>query len=451
MLSRSCRLLAVFLIFSLVAVQLPLEARAQVATPNAQQLDQLLAPIALYPDSLLAQITTASTNPQEILDVTNWLANNPGLSGDQLTNAAQQQGFDPAFIALVTFPNVLQMMAQNIDDYAAIGQAVTTNQAAVSDSIQRLRAQAYAAGALRSNPQQTIVVQQGPQPIYVIQPANPQVVYVPQYNPTVVYAAPSTGTIVATSLISFGVGIGIGALISSNQPWGWRGWGWGWGHGVYYNHAIWGGWHGGYRPPNPWYRPRPIVWTGRPGYGGNWHYRPPNYRPPQPIRPPVVIHPGPGNRPIYKPPPNYPPNNGYRPGQPPPNNGNKPGQPPPNNGYRPGQPGTKPQPQPQPQPGTRPQPQPSRPPQQQKPPQHQKPPNNGYQPGNPGAKPQPQPSRPPQQERPPQQQRPPQQRHRRSNRNRSINSDLRIKSRHNNKCSSRGQLRRTEIRSHDRS
>ena len=228
MLSRSCRLLAVFLIFSLVAVQLPLEARAQVATPNAQQLDQLLAPIALYPDSLLAQITTASTNPQEILDVTNWLANNPGLSGDQLTNAAQQQGFDPAFIALVTFPNVLQMMAQNIDDYAAIGQAVTANQAAVSDSIQRLRAQAYAAGALRSNPQQTVVVQQGPQLIYVIQPANPQIVYVPQYNPTVVYAAPSTGTIVATSLISFGVGIGIGALIASNQPWGWGGWGWGW-------------------------------------------------------------------------------------------------------------------------------------------------------------------------------------------------------------------------------
>ncbi len=80
MLSLRYRLLALFLIFSLVVVQLPRKAQAQIATPNAQQLDQLLAPIALYPDSLLAQITTASTNPQEILDVTNWLANNPGLT-----------------------------------------------------------------------------------------------------------------------------------------------------------------------------------------------------------------------------------------------------------------------------------------------------------------------------------------------------------------------------------
>src|ERR1700733_389099 len=173
-------------------------ARAQDSPPpTPEELDQLLAPVALYPDSLLAQITTASTNPQEILDVDNWLASNPNLSGDQLTNAAQQQGFDPAVIALVSFPNVLQMMADNIDDYAAIGQAVTTNQAAVSDSIQRLRAQAYAAGALRTNGQQTVTVQQGPQPIYVIQPASAQVVYVPQYDPTVVYAPPSAGSVVA--------------------------------------------------------------------------------------------------------------------------------------------------------------------------------------------------------------------------------------------------------------
>lgn len=118
--------------------------------PSAEQLDQLLAPIALYPDSLRAQITTASTNPQEILDVDNWLSNNPGLSGEQLDDAAQQQGFDPAFLALVQFPSVLQMMAENIDDYAAIGQEVTTDQAGVSASIQRLRAQAYSSGALRT-------------------------------------------------------------------------------------------------------------------------------------------------------------------------------------------------------------------------------------------------------------------------------------------------------------
>jgi hypothetical protein len=315
--------------------------RAQTAAPppppNAQQLDQLLAPIALYPDALLAQITTASTNPQEILDVTNWLAKNPSLTGTALTDAAQKQGYDPAFIALVTFPDVMQMMADHIDDYAAIGQAVTASQADVSASIQRLRAQAYAAGALRSNEQQKVEVQQvSNQPIYVIQPANPQVVYVPVYNPTVVYVAPSTSTVVATSLITFGIGIGIGALVYSNQPWGWGGWGWGWGRGgaIYYNRGPWGGvWVGGYRPPNIWYRPRPPYYAGYPGYGGNWGYRPPNYRPPYP-----------GNRPIYRPPGYRPPVNGS-PGYRPPVNGGRPVPAPYQPGTRPpgnGNPGTRP-------------------------------------------------------------------------------------------------------------
>src|SRR5271167_4731176 len=128
--------------------------------PTAAQLDQLLAPVALYPDSLLSQITTASTNPQEILDVSNWLQNNPGLTGTALTDAAQQAGFDPAFIALVNFPTVLDMMAENIDDYSAIGEAFNADQASVAASIQRLRAQAYASGALRSNSQQQVEVQQ---------------------------------------------------------------------------------------------------------------------------------------------------------------------------------------------------------------------------------------------------------------------------------------------------
>ena len=318
---------AVLLLIGLLLFQcLAPDLQAQTAPPTPQQLDQLLAPVALYPDSLLAQITTASTNPQEILDVDNWLAQNPNLTGTALTDAAQQQGFDPAFIALVNFPSVLQMMAENIDDYAAIGQAVTANQGEVSDSIQRLRAQAYTSGALRSNQQQQVEVQQsGGQPIYVIQPASPQVVYVPQYDPTVVYAGPSTGAVVATSLITFGLGIGIGALIASNHPWGWGGWGWNWGgRNVYYNHGPWGGWHGGYRPPNGWYRPRPVVYGNRPGYGGNWHYRPPNYRPPRPINRPVYNRPGPGNRPVYGRPVPEP---GSRPG-------NRPGSPPP--GYRPG-------------------------------------------------------------------------------------------------------------------
>ena len=234
----------VLLVALLVSQEFEPLLSAQTAIPTPQQLDQLLAPVALYPDSLLAQITTASTNPQEILDVDNWLQQNSGLTGAALTDAAEKQGFDPAFIALTTFPQVLDMMAQNVDDYAAIGQAFLADQALVTASIQRLRAQAYAAGTLQSNPQQQVEVQQTPsQTIYVIQPANPQVVYVPVYNPTVVYVRPTTSTVVVTSLITFGAGIAIGALLVGNQPWGWNGWGWGWGsHRCYYNHTVWVRW-----------------------------------------------------------------------------------------------------------------------------------------------------------------------------------------------------------------
>ena len=130
-------LLVILLLFQGLAPDL----QAQMPpVPTPQELDQLLAPVALYPDALLAQITTASTNPQEILDVDNWLGQNQNLSVSQLTAAAQQQGFDPAFIALVGFPQVIEMMAENIDDYAAIGAAVTADQGQVSAAIQRLRA-----------------------------------------------------------------------------------------------------------------------------------------------------------------------------------------------------------------------------------------------------------------------------------------------------------------------
>ncbi len=225
---------------------------AQTAPPSADQLDQLLAPVALYPDSLLSQITTASTNPQEILDVNTWLQQNPDLPGPALTDAAQKQGFDPAFIALVNFPDVLDMMAEHVDDYAAIGEAFLSDQGSVTEAIQRLRAQAYASGALRTNSQQQVEIQQpAGQTIYVIQPANPQIVYVPQYDPTIVYVRPSN-PVVAASFISFGVGIGIGALLVDNQPWGWGGWGWNWGsRRAYYNHGYWGGWSNPYRPPRP--------------------------------------------------------------------------------------------------------------------------------------------------------------------------------------------------------
>ena len=338
---------------------------AQSAPLTPQELDQLLSPIALYPDSLLSQIMTASTNPQEILDVDNWRYANPDLLGTALIDAAQQQGFDPAFIALVNFPQVLEMMAQHIDDYATIGEAFTKDQGAVTDSIQRLRAQAYAAGSLRSSAQQTVEVRQAPgQTVYVIQPASPQVVYVPQYDPTVVYMRPS-GAFVGAS-VTFGPGITIGALLV-NQPWGWGGWTWNWGaRRVYYNNVVWVGWGRPYRAPSPWYRPRPINWSHRPGYGGNWRYRPPNYSPPRPGNRPGYGRPpyGPGNRP------------GYRPG------GNRPTPPPARpGGARPSPPPSKPNPSP-PKPGRPPTHPPSKP-------TPEKPGTKPTRPEKPGAKPKP--------------------------------------------------------------
>ncbi len=285
--------LAVLLISAVFAPTV--SAQATSLTPD--ELDQLLAPIALYPDSLLSQVTTASTNPQEILDVDAWLQHNPGLRGAVLTAAAEQEGFDPAFIALVTFPDVLHSMAENIDDYSALGEAFMTDQGAVAASIQRLRAQAYKSGALRRNGHQQVVIQQSAgQTIYVIQPANPQVVYVPQYDPAVVYVPYGASTMVTTPRITFGIGIGIGPLLVVNRPWGWSGWGWNWtGRYAYYDHGYWRGWASPYRSPYYFYRPRPITWSNRPGYGGNWRYRPPNYRPPaRPIHRPGR---GPGNPP----------------------------------------------------------------------------------------------------------------------------------------------------------
>ena len=274
--------------------------------PSGDQLEQLLAPIALYPDTLLAQICAASGDPQQIIDTDNWLKQNGNLTGVALTDAAQQQGFDPAFISLVTFPSVLDAMANNIDDYAAIGAAFKANQAAVMSAIQTLRQQAYASGALDSNEYQKVSVEQqdGAQ-VVVVQPANPQVVYVPQYQPQQVFVTgPSAGDVVAASLLSFGAGIAIGALIN-DQPWGWRGWSWGWGgRGVIYRNNPWR-FSYGYRSPRPYYRPRPPIynrpiyarpppnWNQRPGYRPS-PGRPGNGRPPFTGRPPGNIRP-PGN------------------------------------------------------------------------------------------------------------------------------------------------------------
>ncbi len=357
-------------------------AYAQSGLPTPDQLDQLLAPVALYPDALVAQICAASTDPQQVLDADAWLQQNVNLSGQARTDAAQQRGFDPAFLALINFPQVLDMMAQHIDDYATIGRAFSANQATVMDSIQRLRQQAYAAGNLESNQYQTVDVQnqEGTQAVTIV-PTSPQVVYVPVYNPQVVYAQPSPDTVVATTLLTFGAGIVLGAWIAGNSyPWGWGGWGWNWHHHTVIVHNNYWVVNNYYRAPRPYYHYRPPVY-GPPIYArppNNWHDRP--YRPPAGGRPPGGGYPGkppgggypggggpggkppgggypgggpggkpPGGGPGTKPPDAGSPGGGS-PGTRPPGGGTPGGGRPPGNGS----PGGSPNPTPQPRPGTRP-------------------------------------------------------------------------------------------------
>lgn len=222
----------------------PMPQEAPPAPLTASQIDALVAPIALYPDALVAQVLAASTYPDEVTDADQWLRANPSLQGDALVNAVNQQPWDPSIQALTQFPSVLDNMANNLSWTSALGEAFYNQQADVMAAVQRLRAQAYAAGNLRSNSQLT-VIQQAPQTI-VIQPANPQVVYVPVYNPTVIYGTPyyppgySTGALVATSIISFGVGIAVGAAMSNHCcAWGWNNWNCGWRGGtVVYNRNV---------------------------------------------------------------------------------------------------------------------------------------------------------------------------------------------------------------------
>jgi hypothetical protein len=210
----------------------------------ASQLDSLVAPIALYPDALVAQVLAASTYPNEVVEADQWMKDHSNLQGTALVDAVNQQQWDPSVQALTQFPSVLDNMANNLSWTSSLGDAFYNQQADVMAAVQRLRAQAQAAGNLKSTSQMT-VVQQAPQTI-VIQPANPQVVYVPTYNPTVVYGTPyyppgySTGALIATGLISFGVGFAVGAAMSGGCcGWGWNNWNSNW-HGgtVVYNRNV---------------------------------------------------------------------------------------------------------------------------------------------------------------------------------------------------------------------
>lgn len=239
------------------------------ATPTPDQLYQLVAPIALFPDNLLAQVLAGSTFPDQITAAYQWLQQNSSLTGQQLMQAVDQQPWDASVKGLTQFSDVLKQMATNLTWTSSLGDAYFNIPQSVMNAVQVMRQRAQQAGNLKSTPQQSVsvenqppgtappaeassgqaqttVVQPPPQTI-VIQPAQPQVVYVPTYNPTTVYGAPvapypgySSADMVATSLLSFGVGIAVGAAISGGGGccgWGYNSWGCGWHNStVVYNH-----------------------------------------------------------------------------------------------------------------------------------------------------------------------------------------------------------------------
>jgi Protein of unknown function (DUF3300) len=211
-------------------VQVPQAPPHSRNTPD--QLQQLVAPIALYPDSLVAQILAASTFPEQVVEADRWLQAHSDLKGDALGQAVDSQPWDPSVKALTAFPSVLGNMDKNLSWTSSLGDAYYNQQPAVMDAVQAMRQRAQAAGNLRTTPQQT-VDEQGS--TIVIQPASTDVVYVPAYDPWLVYGDPLVawpgwyaypGIWYGGPYLAFGVGIGIGFVGAFG--WGWGQWGFDW-------------------------------------------------------------------------------------------------------------------------------------------------------------------------------------------------------------------------------
>src|SRR5437899_3337189 len=196
-----------------------------VAQQSPEDLDQLVAPIALYPDALVAQILAAATYPTEVVEADRWMQQNPGLQGDALAQAVDPQSWDASVKALTQFPSVLAMMDKNLSWTSSLGDAYVNRQQNVLDAVQVMRQRAQQAGNLKSTPQQSVTTQGQ---TIVIEPANPEVVYVPAYDPWLVYGMPVAmwpgwypvpGIFIGGPAIAFGVGFGLGFF---------GGFGWGW-------------------------------------------------------------------------------------------------------------------------------------------------------------------------------------------------------------------------------
>lgn len=209
----------------------PGQETGSAAPFRQEELDQMLAPIALYPDSLLANVLVAATFPLEVVAAARWVKQNGSLKGDQLNAALDKMKWDLSVKALVPFPEVLSMMSEKLDWTEMLGNAFLAQQQDVMNTVQQLRARAQAEGNLKTSKEQKVMVQEK---AIVIEPADPTVVYVPSYNPTVVYgtwpypAYPPYpyypyGGAVAAGVFGFAAGVAVGAAWNN----GWGHWNWG--------------------------------------------------------------------------------------------------------------------------------------------------------------------------------------------------------------------------------
>ena len=247
-----------------------------VAFYSPESLESLLAPVALYPDPVLAQVLATSTKPQEVLDAGNWLLQNADLTGKDLESAALSVGFTPPMVALVQFPTVVDMMCMEMDWTTELGSAFLADEPGVLGAVQRLRQQAAEMGNLESSDQMNVSTEtQNNQQVIIVEPAQPEVVYVPQYDPAAVYTTPaqattstttttdsssdghSTGALVATGLLAFGAGILVNEVFDDDDDdYYYPAYGYGYGRPPYYPPPYRPRYGNGYRPAHGFNPPK---------------------------------------------------------------------------------------------------------------------------------------------------------------------------------------------------
>jgi hypothetical protein len=267
---------------SLVAQAQPGPLQVQPESPYMQQtpeeLEQLVAPIALYPDSLVAQILAASTFPEQVVDADRWVQSHPDLKGEALAQAVDELPWDPSVKALVAFPSVLGNMDKNLSWTSSLGDAYYNQEQGMMDAIQMMRRRAQEAGHLNSTPEQTVTMEGSD---IEIEPVSPEIVYVPAYDPWIVYGAPIgawpdwypyPGIWYDDPVIFFGDGFGIG--FHRSYGWGWHHWACDWDH----HYAVYD--HERYYSPSRTFYSRDRVSRGEAGRGVYNHPE----RAPEPFR-----------------------------------------------------------------------------------------------------------------------------------------------------------------------